>query len=102
MSIGNYEVERGEWDTMKRSAAFVAMALAGLVVAAGALVGGAILKGDGGQGGQVLGQVSGKTGTTIVPGTLPFTGLDLTLFAAGAALLILAGWALRWTGRSES
>lgn len=88
---------------MKRSAAFIAVAFAGLVAAAGALAGGAIVKGYGGQGGEILGKVSGgKTGPTASSGTLPFTGLDLTLFAGGAVLLVLAGWALLRTSRSQS
>lgn len=85
---------------MRRSATFITVALAALVVAAGAFAGGAILKGYGGQGPSVLHKV-GKNGT-LGTGTLPFTGLDLTLFAGGALLLVIAGLALRRSGRSES
>lgn len=36
-----------------------------------------------------------STGTTNTVGQLPFTGLDLGLFAAGGAALVAAGFSLR-------
>lgn len=100
MSFANDKAEQGEWGTMRRSAAFITVALTALGGAASALAGGAILKGYGGQGPQVLGKVIGKNAGTH-SGTLPFTGLNLMLFAVGAAVLVMAGVALLRASRSE-
>ena len=41
-------------------------------------------------------------GTTKTVGQLPFTGIDLAVFAAGAAALIAAGVSFRRLGRRSS
>jgi hypothetical protein len=41
-------------------------------------------------------------GTTTTVGQLPFTGIDLAVFAAGAAALIAAGVSFRRLGRRSS
>lgn len=88
---------------MRRSATFAAAVFAALLVAAGAFAGGAILQGYGGQGGNISHQVGGTVSAAKPSsGTLPFTGLDLGLVAGGAMLLVLAGFAIRRSGRSRA
>lgn len=48
-----------------------------------------------------LGVLGGTAVVSHVTGTLPFTGLPLELYAAGSALLVLTGIALRLFGRGR-
>jgi hypothetical protein len=51
---------------------------------------------------QGLVQKGANLGTTKTVGQLPFTGIDLAVFAAGAAALIAAGVSFRRLGRRSS
>jgi hypothetical protein len=88
--------------------------IVGVLAAVGALVlsgvafagsSSALLMQYGGLGGETqskvaAGHVLGSTAQTS--GTLPFTGLDLALIAAGALALMLTGWTLRRVGTKKS
>jgi hypothetical protein len=53
--------------------------------------------------GSTQGAVEGAVHRTVKPGgTLPFTGLDLGLFAAGGAALIIVGYQLSRMSRRRS
>jgi hypothetical protein len=80
---------------VKRTFLYVAVVTVAFVFAASAFAGGSTLKGYGGVGGNVsnkVGTPSTKSGST---GTLPFTGLDLTLVCLGGALLVTTGFVVR-------
>lgn len=93
---------RGSRETVKRIWVFAATTTAALIAAGAALAaGGSILNGYGGEGGNAVHQVSGvHTGTAS--GTLPFTGLDLSLVLGGAILLVLIGFAVRRSTRESA
>jgi len=56
-----------------------------------------------GKAGSTQGAVEGAVQHTTKPGgTLPFTGLDLGLFAAGGAALIVVGYQLTRLGRRRT
>ena len=55
-----------------------------------------------GSAGSVQGSVQGGVKAASPGGTLPFTGLDLGLFAAGGAGLVLAGYAVSRRGRRQN
>jgi hypothetical protein len=59
---------------------------------------GSVVAGYGGNGGNVLAQVK----QAPKGGGLPYTGLDLLLFAAGGAALVGVGVAARAAGRKRS
>jgi hypothetical protein len=85
----------------KRVAVVVGFVVVLLVVVPLALAGskgGSIVAGYGGPSGNVLSQVK----QAPKGGGLPYTGLDLLLFAAGGAALIGVGVAARAAGRKRS
>jgi hypothetical protein len=74
----------------------------GLTVTAFASAGSVIRSGYGGKAAPSVGNVLGTpTGTTTHTGTLPFTGLNLLVFAAIALLLLVLGAVLVRTGRRD-
>ncbi len=48
---------------------------------------------------QICSEVSSTTSTTASSGTLPFTGVDVVLLAAGGATLLGAGFVVRRVSR---
>ena len=78
---------------------FTAAVLAALAVPALALAQSPVGGGYGGEGGNVQ---EGVAGGTAGGGSLPFTGLDLILMVAAAALLISAGLTMRRLARAKS
>jgi hypothetical protein len=82
---------------VKRFLGFGVAVAAALVLAAGALA--AKPPAYQGNGGQVQGKVQQGAVSAAKSGTLPFTGLDLALFAAGGIALVLVGASMRRAGR---
>ncbi len=90
--------------TIQLVTALVALALAGSALA------GSLTSGYGGMAGTVQSQVKAAVAKTAKPsgvkgqttGTLPFTGLDLSLIVAGGVVLLLAGMGLRRAGRNRA
>jgi hypothetical protein len=80
-------------------------ALLSLAVTGAALAGGTIVSGYGGRGGTPVGKVTPPVhtpaGTSQSTGTLPFTGLDLTVFVGLALLLIALGVVLVRSSRPK-
>jgi hypothetical protein len=89
---------------VKRILILMGVAAIGLVASAVALGGSSstILGQYAGVGGEVQQSVPLGTQAVHTSGTLPFTGLDLALVAAGAILLLVTGWALRRAGRNRA
>jgi hypothetical protein len=89
---------------MKRILTCIVAVVTGLTLAAGAFAaGGSILSGYGGEGGNSVHAVSPASGTIATPsGTLPFTGLDLSLIVIGALLLVATGILIRRSNRSNN
>ncbi len=85
----------------KRAAVVVVVLVVLLAVAPVALAGNSkssVVAGYGGNSGNVLSQVAkAPTGST-----LPFTGLDLALFAIGGAALVAVGLGIRRGARNHS
>jgi hypothetical protein len=73
----------------------------GLTTAGSALAGGAITAGYAGKGGPSVGNILGTPTNTAHTGTLPFTGLNLVVFAAIALLLLVLGVVLVRTNRRD-
>jgi len=86
-----------------RAVGFAALVLAFLAFAAVALAKEPTSRVYGAPGQDVDQQVgsAGDAGD-VVTGTLPFTGLDLALLAAGATFLLLLGWGFRRLGRARA
>ena len=85
----------------KRAGMIVVFALMVLVAVPLALAGNtsnSVVAGYGGNSGNVLAQVK----PTSTGSTLPFTGLDLALFAVGGAALVAVGLGIRRAGRNHS
>jgi hypothetical protein len=84
------------------SAAIVAL---GLTAVAFAGSGSALLAQYGGLAGETQNKVApaskGVLASAAPGGTLPFTGLDLALIAAGALVLMLTGWTLRRVAQKQ-
>jgi hypothetical protein len=91
----------GEHRMMKFTIAMTTAAFA-LTTAGSALAGGAISAGYGGKAGPSVGNILGTpTNTAVHTGTLPFTGLNLVVFAAVALLLLVLGAVLLRTNRRD-
>jgi hypothetical protein len=86
------------------TAVLAALVLGALLVAGSALAGGTPggyqQSGNGVEGTVQKGATSGTPSKTV--GTLPFTGLDLGLFAGGALMLVFVGASLRRVARRSS
>jgi hypothetical protein len=86
----------------------VAIAVA-LAFAASALAGSSLTSTYGGKAAGVQATVKGAVTKTTRPavkgstaGTLPFTGLDLTLIVVGGIVLLVAGAGMRRAGRNKA
>jgi hypothetical protein len=90
----------GENRMMKLTIAMTTAAL-GLTAAGSALAGGAIGTGYGGAGGPLGNVLAPPKNTAVHTGTLPFTGLNLVVFAAIALLLLVLGAVLVRTSRRD-
>jgi hypothetical protein len=91
----------GENRMMKFTIVMTTAAL-GLTTAGSALAGGAITAGYAGKGGPSVGNILGTpTNAAAHTGTLPFTGLNLVVFAAIALLLLVLGVVLVRTNRRD-
>lgn len=88
-----------------RMVVVTSVALVALVFATGALAGGKPPAYQGTAGstqGLVQKGATASPTTSHTVGQLPFTGVDLAVFAAGAAALILAGLTFRRLGRRDA
>ena len=85
---------------MKRLA-MTTIGLAALSLPSIALADSTIIKGYGGKAGAPVSNVLG-TGTTHHSGSLPFTGLNLAVFAAAGLLLVCLGIVLNRAARRSS
>jgi hypothetical protein len=85
----------------------VAAAVTSLAVVGVAFAGSStLLSGYAGVGGETQHAVGGSQqvlgAAATRSGSLPFTGVDLALFALGAIVLIATGWSLRRAARNEN
>ena len=90
---------------IRRLTIYVAAAGAALVLAATAVAGSGSYGYAGKAAGAQASVTAPKTHAAVkgdTTGTLPFTGLDLTLIVAGGVVLLLAGAGLRRAGRNKA
>jgi hypothetical protein len=88
---------------VRRVLILMAVSVAALAVSAVAFGGSssALLQQYSGLAGEAQQNVPVATQAVHTSGTLPFTGLDLALIAAGAMLLMFTGWTLRRVSRKQ-